>query len=107
VKHTRQRDGAMARARRGLGLARHSGAVGGAVHVPISQTENNALCSFDFNTGGIFVAHLTALLNQGNHAAAADAFMGWSEPPDVIGRRKNEQALFRSGTYSSDGRALL
>ena len=78
-----------------------------AVKVPIEQHEFDALVSFDFNTGGIFRARLTKLLNEGDRAGAADAFMGWLKPKEIEGRRKAEQALFRDGTYTNDGHATV
>ena len=78
-----------------------------AVKVPIEQHEFDALVSFDFNTGGIFRARLTGLLNEGDRQGAADAFMGWLKPKEIEGRRKAEQALFRDGTYTNDGHATV
>lgn len=78
-----------------------------AVKVPIEQHEFDALVSFDFNTGGIFRARLTKLLNAGDRQGAADAFMGWLKPKEITGRRKAEQALFREGTYTNDGHATV
>ena len=80
--------------------------VNDAVKVPMAQHEFDALVSFDFNTGGIYRARLTKLLNEGKRAEAADAFMGWLKPPEIKKRRTAEQALFRDGTYSNDGTAM-
>ncbi|MHA1548408.1 MAG: hypothetical protein ACTSYE_05700, partial [Alphaproteobacteria bacterium] len=38
---------------------------------------------------------------------AAEAFMGWAKPPEIIPRRRREQALFRDGTYVADGHATV
>lgn len=70
-----------------------------AVKVPVAPHENDALVSFDYNTGGIFAAKLTKHLNAGNREAAAAAFMGWRRPPEIIPRRKSERGLFKTGTY--------
>lgn len=75
--------------------------VNAAVKVPLKQHEFDALVSFDFNTGGVHRAQATRHLNAGNRTAAADALMGWSKPPEIIPRRRKEQALFRDGTYLS------
>jgi hypothetical protein len=75
--------------------------------VPLAQHEFDALVSFDFNTGGIHRARLTHLLAAGRRAEAAEAFMGWSKPAEIVRRRRKEQALFRAGVYSSDGSAVL
>ncbi|MGV8840917.1 MAG: lysozyme [Bauldia sp.] len=78
-----------------------------AVSVPLRQHEFDALVSFDFNTGGIFRARLTKLLNAGDRAGAAAAFDGWRKPPEIAGRREAEKRLFRDGAYSHSGRASL
>lgn len=78
-----------------------------AVSLPLQQHEFDALVSFDFNTGGIFRARLTKLLNAGDRAGAAAAFDGWRKPPEIAGRREAEKRLFRDGTYAHSGRASL
>lgn len=78
-----------------------------AVTVPLQQHEFDALVSFDFNTGGIFKARLTALLNAGDRAGAAAAFDGWRKPPEIAGRREAEKRLFRDGVYSHGGKASI
>jgi lysozyme len=78
-----------------------------AVKVPVEQHEFDALVSFHYNTGGIFRASITKFLNRGDRKRAADAFMMWRRPPDIIGRRKKEQTLFRTGSYSSGGWASV
>ena len=82
-------------------LARFEARVNDAVKVPVTQSEFDALVSFDFNTGGIYRAKLTEHLNRGDRAAAGKAFMGWLKPPEIKGRRKAEQALFMRGEYPS------
>ena len=72
-----------------------------AVKVPLKQHEFDALVSFDFNTGGIFKAKLTEAINRGDKSGAG--FMGWVKPKEIIGRRKAEQALFRTGNYAANG----
>lgn len=78
--------------------------VNDAVKVHVSQTEFDALVSFDLNTGGIYRAQLTKYLNAGNKQAAAggnsSGFMGWTKPSAIIPRRKKEQKLFATGQYS-------
>lgn len=82
-------------------LKRFEDRVNKAVKVPLSQHEFDALVSFDFNTGGVQRARLTTLLNEGKRTEAADAFMGWSKPKEIIPRRRAEMNLFRSGTYGN------
>jgi len=81
-------------------LLEYEDAVNEAVKVPLLQHEFDALVSFHYNTGGIYRAALTKALNAGNREKAAGAFMGWVKPKSIIGRRKREQALFRTGKYS-------
>lgn len=88
-------------------LAKVEADVNRLVKVPISQNKFDALVSFQFNTGGLARAHLLGALNTGDYAAAADGFMGWTIPPEIIPRRKREQALFRDGTYSANGMVLV
>lgn len=80
-------------------LVRYEKAVNEAVNVPVSQHEFDALVSFHYNTGGIYKAKLTRLLNRGDHKGAGPAFMGWSKPAAIIPRRKAERSLFESGNY--------
>ena len=82
-------------------LASYEAAVTRALRVPVEQHEFDALVSFHFNTGGIGRATLTRLLNEGDKAGAAEAFMGWRRPPEIIPRRQAEQRLFRGGVYPS------
>lgn len=79
--------------------------VGRAVKVPLRQHEFDALVSFDFNTGGIFRARLTTLLNAGDRAGAAAAFDAWRKPPEIVPRRDREKRLFRDGVYAHGGTA--
>lgn len=76
--------------------------VNDAIEVPLEQHEYDALVSFDFNTGGIHRAKLTKAINRGDKSGKG--FMGWLRPPEIIGRRKKEMALFQTGHY--DVRAM-
>lgn len=84
-------------------LDSYEGRVSRAVKVPLRQYQFDALVSFDLNTGGIFRAKLTEALNAGDYEAAADGFMGWLRPKEIIERRRQEMALFRSGDYAANG----
>ena len=81
--------------------------VGRAVSVPLAPHEFDALVSFDFNTGGIFRAKLTKLLNEGDRAGAAAAFDGWRKPPEIAARREREQRLFRDVANAHNGLATI
>ena len=88
-------------------IGRYSRDVLSAVNVPVEQHEFDALVSFHYNTGGIRRASLTKALNRGNRRLAADKFMAWRKPTEIIGRRRREQSLFRNGTYTSGGYATV
>lgn len=88
-------------------IAKFEKRVNDAVKVPLKQHEFDALVSFDFNTGGIHRATLTKLINAGDRAGAAKAFMGWKRPPEIIPRRRAEMKLFRTGKYAGDGMATI
>jgi len=87
-------------------LAKYEADVTRAARVPITQSEFDALVSFHYNTGAISRAKITEHLNAGYRLKAAAAFMGWSKPKEIIPRRKDEHALFASGTYPQ-GRATV
>ena len=79
--------------------------VNDALRVPVAQRQFDALVSFDFNTGGIHRAKLTAAINAGDPDAARH-FMGWLRPPEIRKRRTAEMALFRTGDYTANGDAV-
>ncbi len=79
--------------------------VNAAITVPLAQHQFDALVSFDFNTGGIPRAKLTAAINAGDPDAARH-FMGWLRPPEIRKRRTAEIELFRTGDYAANGDAV-
>ena len=81
--------------------------VNAAIKAGVTQAEFDALVSFHFNTGGISQAALTDSLNAGDKTKAAEEFMNWSKPPEIIPRRKKEQKLFATGVYSGGGKATV
>ena len=87
-------------------IKKYEARVNKAVKVPLSQEQFDALVSFDYNTGGIYKAKLTKYLNLGQYKRAGLAFMGWSKPASIIGRRTKEITLFLSGRYSNNGKIL-
>jgi len=80
-------------------LATYEAEVLAAVTVPLAPHEFDALVSFHYNTGGIARASLTRHLNAGDRAAAAQAFLNWRRPAEIIPRREAERDLFRHGRY--------
>ncbi len=81
--------------------------VDGALERPIKQHQYDACVSFHYNTGGFRSSSIRKLINAGQMGSAADAFMMWRRPPEIIGRRRKEQSLFRTGSYSSGGWATV
>ncbi|MGL5061432.1 MAG: lysozyme [Microcoleus sp.] len=82
-------------------LAEFEAAVNGMVEVPITQCQFDALVAFAFNVGISGLGSSTALnrLNQGKHAAAADALLWWNKVDGVVvdgltRRRQAERRLF-------------
>ena len=80
-------------------VAKYEAAVNRAVKVPVTQAQFDALVSFHYNTGAIGRASLVKRLNAGDEVGAAAGMMAWSKPPEIIERRKAEQALFAKGVY--------
>lgn len=76
-------------------LVLYERAIDGALKVPVSQNEYDALVSICFNVGPKF-AQSTCIkrLNTGDREGAAEAIMLWSKPPEIIGRRRGEQKQF-------------
>jgi peptidoglycan hydrolase-like protein with peptidoglycan-binding domain len=69
------------------------------VKVPCSQEEFDAMVSIAFNIGNNGFAGSTIVhrLNAGDVDGAADAFLMWDEPPELMGRRQSERLQFLSG----------
>ena len=66
------------------------------VRVPISASECDALASLGFNIGSGGLAKSTVIkrLNLGDVTGAADAFLMWSKPSELVGRRRAERLQF-------------
>jgi lysozyme len=62
--------------------------------------------SFHWNTGAIKRASWVKKWLAGDIAGAKAAFMLWSTPKSIIGRRTKERDLFFSGKWSNDGTML-
>ena len=85
-------------------LGKYEKRVNDAIKVPLLQHEFDALVSFDFNTGGIHRAKLTAAINDGDKSGAG--FMGWLQPPEIRKRRTAEMSLFKTGDYDANGNTV-
>ena len=72
------------------------GAVNSHVTVPLTQNAFDTCVDFTFNCGGGAFASSTILkrINAGDMQGAADAFLMWCHPPEIMGRRRRERALF-------------
>jgi len=80
-------------------LVQYEDAVSSAVKVGIGQDQYDALVSLTFNIGIGAFKKSTVLrkLNAGDYAGAAQAFMMWRKPPQIIGRRTGEMKQFLKG----------
>ena len=81
-------------------LARYEAEVAAAVTVELAPHQFDALVSWHYNTGAVRRAKLTRELNAGRFVQAAEEFMRWTKNPELVGRRREEQALFL-GSYPS------
>lgn len=77
-------------------LVQYEDAVNKAVKVPLAQNEFDALVSFAYNVGSAGMARSTVVrrLNAGDRKGAAAAFMFWTKPPEITGRRRTEMVQF-------------
>lgn len=82
-------------------------AINAAVRVPLSQNEFDALASLGFNIGvpALRRSRVIARINRGDFAAAADAFLLWSKPPELKPRRRAERAQFQTPDAIRNGDA--
>ncbi len=85
------------------------------VTAPMTQTEFDAFVSVDINTGWAWyrtssgtwtTATAIQRFNAGDKAGAGTAFLNWCQPPEILGRRKQEQALFMTGAYLTSSIAV-
>ena len=81
-------------------LKKYEDTVNKVLTKPVSQTQFDALVSLCFNIGQAGFARSTVVrkINAGDYKGAAEAFMLWNKPPEIIGRRKTEKKQFLEGT---------
>jgi lysozyme len=82
-------------------LAKFEDAVNAALRTPIaqnrlSQNAFDACVSLAFNIGapGFIGSSVARDINRSDMQGAADAFLLWDHPPELIGRRRGERAQF-------------
>lgn len=80
-------------------LKQYVAAVNRAVKVPCTQNQFDAMVSLCFNIGenGFAQSSVVRDMNFGRVIAAADAFLLWDNPRELLGRRKAERVQFLTG----------
>ena len=81
-------------------LVKFENTVNAAVKVPLTPGQFDALVSLCFNIGqgGFAKSTVVRRLNAGNYRGAADAFLMWNKPPEIMGRRRGERQQFLKAT---------
>lgn len=69
----------------------------------LTEAQFGGALSFHWNTGAIRSASWPDLWKSGRTSAARASFLSWRKPPEIIGRREKEAALFFDGEWSGDG----
>ena len=69
----------------------------------LTEAQLTAALSFHWNTGAIAQADWVQSFLLGRRDKAWTEFMNWSQPREIIDRRKAERALFFEGRWSQDG----
>lgn len=71
-------------------------ALNNALKVPVTQPQWDACISLGFNigSGGLVGSTVVHMINAGNIQGAANAFLMWDHPAELLGRRKAERAQF-------------
>lgn len=76
-----------------------------ALHLDLTQYQYDALTSLCYNFGP---GNLRKLCNGRSVSEIGDAIMLYTKPPEIIGRRRKEQRLFKTGIYSNtNGKVLV
>lgn len=77
-------------------LEKFEDAVNASVSLPLTQHQFDACVSLAFNIGipGFEGSTVVHKLNHGDTQGAADAFLMWNRPADLIKRRQSERAQF-------------
>lgn len=77
-------------------LAKYEDIINARITNPLTQNQFDACTSLAFNIGinGFRSSLVVAAINQGNYGVAADAFLHWAYPPELLDRRKGERTQF-------------
>lgn len=84
-------------------LVRYENIVNRNIHAPLTQGQFDALTSICFNVEHALSPDSTVVrrLNAYDYAGAADAFLLYDKPKEIIGRRKTERAQFIAATHDN------
>lgn len=79
-------------------LVQFETAVNTACKRDLTQNQFDACVSLAFNIGAAAFARSTVVkrINQADWSGAADAFLLWNKPPEIMGRRRGEYDQFRT-----------
>jgi lysozyme len=82
-------------------LEKYESAVDKVVRAPLEQHEFDALVSLCYNIGQAGLARSTVVrrLNAGDRLGAAEAFLMWNRPAEILSRRRAELVQFRGQGY--------
>jgi lysozyme len=77
-------------------LAPIEASINGLVKAPLTQNQFDALVSLTFNIGlgGFRGSSVLRQLNLNHYLNAADDFLMWDEPPELMTRRRGERLQF-------------
>lgn len=79
-------------------LEKYEDAVNRAIKPALAQNQFDACVSLCYNIGPSAFNHSSVVrfINSGEMEAAANAFLMWNKPPEIVGRRKTEVAQFKT-----------
>lgn len=77
-------------------IRQYVAAVNKSVKVKCTQNQFDAMCSLCYNIGvnGFSASSVVRDLNDGQARAAAEAFLMWDKPKELLGRRMAERTQF-------------
>ena len=80
-------------------IAEAESAVNAGISAPLTQNQFDALVSWQYNTGGLYISTLRKEINTFDYKAAADQFPRWNKAGGIVlaglvKRREDERRLF-------------